>query len=66
VHVKVHFITPTFDMIYYKNLKYNQYTIFAAPYDGPSLSIDFNTSCAHLTIQDPTQPNGFITEYQVS
>jgi len=38
----------------------------AAPYDGPSLSIDFNTNCAHLTIQDPTQPNGIITEYQVN
>ncbi|KAF6021509.1 Ptprm [Bugula neritina] len=35
-----------------------------APYDGPSLSVDFDTNCAHLTIQDPTQPNGIITEYQ--
>ncbi|KAF6035941.1 PTPRM [Bugula neritina] len=35
-----------------------------APYDEPSLSLDFDTSCAHLTIQDPTQPNGIITEYQ--
>ncbi|KAF6033512.1 hypothetical protein EB796_008181 [Bugula neritina] len=35
-----------------------------APYDGPSLSVDFDTNCAHLTIQDPAQPNGIITEYQ--
>jgi len=40
--------------------------VIAAPYDGPSISVDFNTNCAHLTIQDPTQPNGIITEYQVN
>ncbi|KAF6024946.1 hypothetical protein EB796_016746 [Bugula neritina] len=35
-----------------------------APYDSLSLSIDFDTNCAYLTIQDPTQPNGIITKYQ--
>jgi len=53
-------------MIHYKSFKYKQYNIIVAPYDGPSLSIDFDTNCAHLTIQDPAQPNGIVTEYQVN
>ncbi|KAF6034416.1 PTPRT [Bugula neritina] len=36
-----------------------------APYNGPSLSIELTESCVYLTIQDPDNPNGIITEYQV-
>jgi len=40
-------------------------TLIAAPYSGPNLSIELNESCVYLTIQDPDNPNGIITEYQV-
>jgi len=53
-------------MVYYKSLKYKYYKIIVAPYDEPSLSLDFDKSCAHLTIQDPTEPNGIIIAYQVN
>jgi len=39
--------------------------MIAAPYTGPSLFMEFNESCVYLTIQDPDEPNGNITEYQV-
>ena len=37
----------------------------AAPYDGPKLSAESNSSCIFLTIRPPTDKNGVLLHYKV-
>jgi len=39
--------------------------VIEAPYDGPGLSVEVNSSCVTLSLQSPMEPNGVILSYSV-